>query len=57
MPSYCDGCGAPATTSCPYCETYACNDDGCKPICEHDVRKKKRPAPVEMETPLAQLAE
>ena len=44
MPSYCDGCGAPATTSCPYCETYSCDDDACKPICEHDVRKPKRKA-------------
>lgn len=42
MASDCDGCGAPATTSCPYCETYSCDDDACKPICEHDVRKPKQ---------------
>lgn len=37
----CDGCGATATTECPYCKADSC--DECVPICEHDVRKPKEP--------------
>lgn len=34
--TYCDGCGAPATGRCPYCDAAGCDD--CAPICDHDAR-------------------